>query len=55
MAVAPPRAVRAVLVERFGDDPDVQRVFLVLTARIIGTLARYEGASTDSVVPEGER
>ena len=46
-------APRVTLVERFDDEADVQRVSLVLAAPIVGTLYRYEGAFTYSVVPEG--
>jgi hypothetical protein len=38
------------LEERFDDEADRQRVSLVLSAPIIGTLYRYEGAFTYSVV-----
>ena len=32
------------LTERFDDDADLQRVSLVLSAPVVGTLYRYEGA-----------
>ncbi len=48
-------APRVTLVERFGDDADVQRVSPMLAMPVVGTLYRYEGAFTDAVVPEGER
>lgn len=50
-AVAP----RVTLVERFDDDAGRQRVSLVLRAPVIGTLYRYEGTFSYSIVPEGER
>lgn len=43
---------RVTLVERFDDDADVQRVSLVLTAPLVGTLYRYEGAFRYAVVPD---
>ncbi|GGL02987.1 hypothetical protein JOE58_002972 [Curtobacterium luteum] len=48
-------APRVTLVERFDDDADLQRVSLVLAMPVLGTLYRYEGAFSYSVVPEGER
>jgi len=45
-------APRVVLLERFDDDADVQRVSLVLTAPPVGTLYRYEGAFRYAVVPD---
>ncbi|MBA8989626.1 hypothetical protein FHW23_000858 [Curtobacterium pusillum] len=45
-------APRVTLVERFDDDADRQRVSLVLTAPLIGTLYRYEGAFRYAVVPD---
>jgi hypothetical protein len=47
-AVAP----RVVLTERFDDEADVQRVSLVLSAPLVGTLYRYEGAFRYAVVPD---
>ncbi|MBT2502544.1 DUF4166 domain-containing protein [Curtobacterium sp. ISL-83] len=43
---------RVTLVERFDDEADRQRVSLVLTAPVIGTLYRYEGAFRYGIVPE---
>lgn len=43
---------RVVLTERFDDDADVQRVSLVLSAPVVGTLYRYEGAFRYVVVPD---
>jgi hypothetical protein len=47
-AVAP----RVVLTERFDDEADVQRVSLALSAPLVGTLYRYEGAFRYAVVPD---
>uniref|UniRef100_A0A942Y9F1 DUF4166 domain-containing protein n=1 Tax=Neobacillus citreus TaxID=2833578 RepID=A0A942Y9F1_9BACI len=47
-----PVAPRVTLVERFDDEADVQRVSLVLTAPVVGTLYRYEGAFRYAVVPD---
>lgn len=46
---------RVTLVERFDDDADVQRVSLVLSAPVVGTLYRYEGAFRYAVVPDARR
>jgi hypothetical protein len=43
---------RVVLTERFDDDADLQRVSLTLSAPVIGTLYRYEGAFRYAVVPD---
>jgi hypothetical protein len=43
---------RVVLTERFDDDADVQRVSLTLSAPVLGTLYRYEGAFRYAVVPD---
>jgi hypothetical protein len=43
---------RVVLTERFDDEADVQRVSLVLSAPLVGTLYRYEGAFRYAVVPD---
>ena len=48
-AVASPRVT---LVERFDDDADRQRVSLVLSAPVLGTLYRYEGAFRYEIVPD---
>ncbi len=48
-AVAAPRVT---LVERFDDDADVQRVSLRLSAPLIGTLYRYEGAFRYRIEPD---
>ncbi|MBF4613955.1 DUF4166 domain-containing protein [Curtobacterium sp. VKM Ac-1376] len=45
-------APRVLLTERFDDEADVQRVSLVLTAPVLGTLYRYEGAFRYAVVPD---
>ncbi|PZE65031.1 DUF4166 domain-containing protein [Curtobacterium sp. MCBD17_021] len=45
-------APRVVLTERFDDDADVQRVSLVLSAPVLGTLYRYEGTFRYAVVPD---
>jgi hypothetical protein len=47
-AVAP----RVTLVERFDDEAARQRVSLTLTAPLIGTIYRYEGAFTYEIVPD---
>jgi len=44
--------VAVVLVERFDDEADLQRVSLVLSAPLVGTLYRYEGAFRYAVVPD---
>lgn len=41
--------------ERFDDEADVQRVSLVLSAPVIGTLYRYEGAFRYEIAPDTER
>jgi hypothetical protein len=43
---------RVTLTERFDDEADVQRVSLVLSAPVVGTLYRYEGAFRYAVVPD---
>ncbi|PYY32550.1 DUF4166 domain-containing protein [Curtobacterium sp. MCJR17_055] len=43
-------APRVELTERFDDEADVQRVSLVLSAPVLGTLYRYEGAFRYAVV-----
>ncbi|PYY65676.1 MULTISPECIES: DUF4166 domain-containing protein [unclassified Curtobacterium] len=43
---------RVTLTERFDDEADLQRVSLVLTAPVLGTLYRYEGAFRYAVVPD---
>jgi hypothetical protein len=48
-------APRVTLVERFDDDADVQRVSLVLTAPVLGTLYRYEGTFRYRIVPDTGR
>ncbi|MBT1675010.1 DUF4166 domain-containing protein [Curtobacterium aurantiacum] len=45
-------APRVLLTERFDDEADLQRVSLVLTAPVLGTLYRYEGAFRYAVVPD---
>ncbi|WP_144761648.1 DUF4166 domain-containing protein [Curtobacterium sp. 9128] len=50
-----PIAPRVTLVERFDDEADLQRVSLVLTAPVIGTLYRYEGAFRYVIAPDEER
>ncbi|WIB11641.1 MULTISPECIES: DUF4166 domain-containing protein [unclassified Curtobacterium] len=45
-------APRVELTERFDDDADEQRVSLALSAPVIGTLYRYEGAFRYAVVPD---
>ncbi|UWD79615.1 DUF4166 domain-containing protein [Curtobacterium flaccumfaciens] len=46
---------RVTLTERFDDEADVQRVSLVLTAPVVGTLYRYEGAFRYEIAPDTER
>ncbi|WP_144709799.1 DUF4166 domain-containing protein [Curtobacterium pusillum] len=46
---------RVTLVERFDDDADLQRVSLVLSAPVIGTLYRYEGAFRYEIAPDRDR
>lgn len=48
-------APRVTLVERFDDDADVQRVSLVLSAPVLGTLYRYEGAFRYEIAPDTGR
>ncbi|TDN43912.1 uncharacterized protein DUF4166 [Curtobacterium flaccumfaciens] len=48
-AVASPRVT---LEERFDDDADRQRVSLVLSAPVLGTLYRYEGAFRYEIAPD---
>jgi hypothetical protein len=43
---------RVTLVERFDDDADQQRVSLVLSAPVVGTLYRYEGAFRYEIAPD---
>jgi len=43
------------LTERFDDDADLQRVSLVLSAPVVGTLYRYEGAFRYEIAPDTER
>lgn len=47
-------APRVTLVERFDDEADRQRVSLVLTAPVIGTLYRYEGTFRYRIAPDGD-
>jgi hypothetical protein len=47
-------APRVTLTERFDDEADLQRVSLVLTAPIVGTLYRYEGAFRYVIAPDEE-
>ena len=42
---------RVTLVERFDDEADRQRVSLVLSAPVVGTLYRYEGAFRYEIAP----
>jgi hypothetical protein len=42
---------RVTLTERFDDEADRQRVSLVLSAPILGTLYRYEGAFRYAIAP----
>ena len=46
---------RVTLTERFDDEADLQRVSLVLTAPVLGTLYRYEGAFRYEIAPDTER
>ena len=48
-------APRVTLMERFDDEADLQRVSLVLTAPVLGTLYRYEGAFRYEIAPDTER
>lgn len=48
-------APRVTLMERFDDEADLQRVSLVLTAPVLGTLYRYEGAFRYEIAPDEER
>lgn len=48
-------APRVTLTERFDDDADLQRVSLVLSAPVVGTLYRYEGAFRYEIAPDTER
>ena len=48
-------APRVTLTERFDDEADLQRVSLVLTAPVLGTLYRYEGAFRYEIAPDTER
>lgn len=48
-------APRVTLVERFDDEADRQRVSLVLSAPVIGTLYRYEGAFRYEIAPDTGR
>lgn len=48
-------APRVTLKERFDDEADLQRVSLVLTAPVLGTLYRYEGAFRYEIAPDEER
>ncbi|MDR6574197.1 hypothetical protein J2X60_002855 [Curtobacterium sp. 320] len=48
-------APRVTLVERFDDDADQQRVSLVLSAPLVGTLYRYEGAFRYEIAPDTGR
>ncbi|MDP4334252.1 DUF4166 domain-containing protein [Curtobacterium sp. A7_M15] len=48
-------APRVTLVERFDDEADVQRVSLVLSAPVVGTLYRYEGAFRYEIAPDTGR
>jgi hypothetical protein len=43
------------LTERFDDEADLQRVSLVLTAPVVGTLYRYEGAFRYEIAPDTGR
>ncbi|MFJ3379838.1 DUF4166 domain-containing protein [Curtobacterium sp. NPDC090217] len=47
-------APRVTLTERFDDEADLQCVSLVLTAPIVGTLYRYEGAFRYVIAPDEE-
>lgn len=46
---------RVTLTERFDDEADLQRVSMVLTAPVLGTLYRYEGAFRYEIAPDTER
>ncbi|PZO57952.1 MAG: DUF4166 domain-containing protein [Leifsonia xyli] len=48
-------APRVTLKERFDDEADLQRVSLVLTAPVLGTLYRYEGAFRYEIAPDTGR
>ena len=48
-------APRVTLVERFDDEADRQRVSLVLSAPVVGTLYRYEGAFRYEIAPDTGR
>ncbi|QZQ55893.1 DUF4166 domain-containing protein [Curtobacterium sp. TC1] len=48
-------APRVLLTERFDDEADLQRVSLVLTAPVLGTLYRYEGAFRYEIAPDTGR
>ncbi len=48
-------APRVTLKERFDDEADLQRVSLVLTAPVLGTLYRYEGAFRYEIAPDPGR
>lgn len=48
-------APRVTLTERFDDEADLQRVSLVLSAPVLGTLYRYEGAFRYEIAPDTER
>lgn len=48
-------APRVTLKERFDDEADLQRVSLVLTAPVLGTLYRYEGTFRYEIAPDEER
>ena len=43
------------LTERFDDEADRQRVSLVLSAPVVGTLYRYEGAFRYEIGPDTGR
>lgn len=46
---------RVTLTERFDDEADLQRVSLMLTAPVLGTLYRYEGAFRYEIAPDTGR
>nr|WP_260097713.1 DUF4166 domain-containing protein [Curtobacterium sp. MWU13-2055] len=46
---------RVTLMERFDDEAALQRVSLVLSAPVLGTLYRYEGAFRYEIAPDTER
>lgn len=48
-------APRVTLIERFDDEADLQRVSLVLSAPVLGTLYRYEGAFRYEIAPDTGR